>query len=214
MPSVFTDEMAVHDFTILDSTDWTTETAALPNADNAQSPTSGAIDDTYFLVDTSELDFRSGSWSVEFWVYLEAGLSNAVNMIVICGNDSESTGVRWQLYLDASEKVVFGLSNASGNPVSQRTSTSALSTATWYYVVCQIASGAVPDIYLNTTLDNGSSVAAGTPNAPGASHRVWLGTDNLGGSDLPSTVRVAKLAIYNRALTSGERTAHYLAMTT
>lgn len=214
MPYVFTDAMGVHDFALIDSTDWATETAALPNTDNAQSPTTAFMEDTFFIPSLSELDMRSGSWTVEFWVYLEAGLS-ATGVIIACGVPGDTHGTRWQVSIGATETISWGLYNTLGNPSIGRVSSSALSVTTWYYVVCDITNlSNLCNIYFNGSAVNGTLTTGGTTVAPAGGDKVFLGTDTANGSQLPSTVRIAKLAIYDRLLSSGEMALHELTMTT
>lgn len=209
MPSVFTDEIAGADFTILDDSDWTVNSAVLPNGDNAVNG-DGTINPTYTVIGT-DLDFRTGDWTVEFWLWT-SGITDPFQVLFACGKPGDSTKTRWQSFLNSAEGIVFGLYNTSGNPQSIQT-TGTVSTSTWHHVVCTKPNGAAPLIYIDTVASGGVTSGSGTAVTPAATDRIYLGTGVTSTEDIGAAIRIAKLAIYDRILTAGEISAHYTAMT-
>lgn len=190
--------------------DWTT-TAGLPNGDNYAATDGSLASATSRYASGTYYDFRTGDWTIEFWLYLPS--SPGFCMILNTGPAGSQINTRWQLYCSSGRNIVWTLVNTSGNPRGERQS-AALTASAWHHVVIFKLNGTnVPIIYVDTRASSSSTnTGAGTAQTPGGSDYIWLGQDINSVSDLPSTVRLAKVAIYDRQLTLAELHSHYRSM--
>lgn len=212
MPDVFEDTVGTYDLTITTSADWSQNVGDMPNGDNSMSA-DGTVAATYNL-NGDDFDFTDGTaWTVEFWIYYTTARA-FLETIMICDDLGGGDQV-WHVYFDADEAAKFQIGNTIAGVYLGPVSTGALTTSTWHYVVCEKETGDVVNIYLDCTLIASDSSTSGTANAADAGSRLFFGVDGSGVGDIntgSSGVRVSKLAIYNRLLTSGEMNDHYLAM--
>lgn len=213
MPDVFEDTTAnSYDLTITTSADWTVSSGGMPNGDNYVTG-DGSIAPTYNL-NGDDFNFADGTaWTVELWVYYSS--SRAFPEAIMHNADAGTTTTAWSVDLGSTEELTFALANTVGGSYLV-IGGGVLATGTWYHVVCVKETGNTVKMYLNNSLIGTSSSTTGTARTPTASYRLYFGTSGDGSSDITSGtsgLRVAKLAIYNAELSSGQINDHYLAMT-
>lgn len=189
--------------------DWTVA-AGLPNGDNYASTDGSLASATSRYASGTYYDFRTGDWTIEFWIYLPT--SPGFCMIVNTGPPGTQANTRWQFYCNTTRTLHFGIVNTVGGTFGGRTS-AVLAASTWHHVVAWKLNGtAIPIIWVNGYPSSSGTAATGTAQTPGSGDYIWVGQDINSVSDLPSTVRLAKLAIYDRQLMMDEVALHYLSM--
>lgn len=207
MPDVFEDFAGAHDLTITTTADWTVSAGGMPNGDNYVQG-DGSIAATYNL-DGAAFDINTlTAWTVECWVYMDV---SSTGMIATLGGGTP--GTVWEFGIFGSDAVTLRGYNTSSAVYTSRT-TASLSQDTWHHIVALYGVGTTPTIYVdNATSSSASSAPTGTPRTADGTSILYLGTTAAGATDLPSTLWISKLAIYDRHLTTTEIGDHYLAMT-
>lgn len=212
MPDIFEDTVGTWDLTITTSADWTVSSGGLPNGDNYVTG-DGSIAATY-NTDGDAFDFSDGTaWSVEFWMYYAS--ATAVAQQIVGVYDNGTTTAAWRVYFESDESLRFYIEN-TGSGAYLDTQSSALASGTWYYVVGIKETGNTLRLYIDTVQAASDTTTSGTARTPGGTYYVYFGTAGDGSLDMgasSSGLRISKLAIYNKQLSTSEINDHYLAMT-
>lgn len=216
MSSVFTDYAGDRDFLLGAAGDWTISSGGLPNGDNyAEGDGSIALS---YAADGDAFRLTDGTaWTIELWFQNDTGSIGATHVIL---DHTKSTAaavadINWRLAYDNLGAINMALINSSGGNYMQAV-TGMLSGGIWYYVVIVKETGNVLRWYLRNDAggadtEGSSTSTSGTVNNHSSS-RLWIGTGYDGANDLSTNHRIAKVAIYNRILSAGERSDHFLAM--
>jgi Concanavalin A-like lectin/glucanases superfamily len=216
MPSVFTDSANDYDLTITTSSDWNIATGDMPNGDNSAYSSATSLlqnavwpGEDFCLPATAGADART----FEFWVKVTAGTKDRA-VAAIKTNDTAVTAPKrhWQCYLDSSEQIAWSWLTTTGS--NYLVVTSSPLAAGWHHVVIVVQCGSTrsASLYIDNVLITSVGPAAGTPStAASADYQFYLGFDRAFDSEM--TDHLAKVAWYERALTTGEINDHYLAMT-
>lgn len=212
MPDVFTDEVGTYDLTITTAADWTVSSGGMPNGDNYVTG-DGTIAPVYNL-NGDDFNLADGTaWTIEFWLYYTTATA-VVQAIMACQDAGTVTGA-WAVTFDATEQVNSSIINTGSTSFLSVTS-SPLSTNTWHHAVLIKETGNVYKLWIDNVLVATDNTTSGTVRTPTSTYRLYFGAYGDGQHDFgasSSGLRVAKLAIYNRELSSGEINEHYLAMT-
>lgn len=139
--------------------------------------------DDYVEVQHSSSLNISGALTISAWVYFDD--LSGFPMIV---NKRASTGHAYQFY-STSNKLSFGNGTVA-------TSTTSLSTNTWYHVAV-VANSGTATFYLNGSSDGSGSIASTMPTN---TEKVWLGGMSWASNYLNG--RLDEVAIFNTALNS------------
>jgi len=139
--------------------------------------------DDYVEVQHSSSLNISGALTISAWVYFDD--LSGFPMIV---NKRASTGHAYQFY-STSNKLAFTNGTAA-------TSTTSLSTNTWYHVAV-VANSGTATFYLNGSSDGSGSIASTMPTN---TENVWLGGMSWASNYLNG--RLDEVAIFNTALNS------------
>lgn len=152
------------------------------------------------------LNGTSAGWAISVWLYLDQLPSLAGGLFYALDKGGSATGSDWVLLVsNVDDKAVFYYRNNAGSPVSSQCKSAALSATTWYHLIFSFDGVNTVSIYNMTT----SVTTTKTPVA-----EPIHGTEDLrfGGNNGELSSRafdgiVWNLQIFNRALTSAERTA-------
>ncbi|MFA5352039.1 MAG: LamG-like jellyroll fold domain-containing protein, partial [Candidatus Gracilibacteria bacterium] len=143
--------------------------AQISTAQSKLGGSSAAFDGTgdYLTIpDSDDFDFGSGAFTLDTWAYLDETMGNARGIFNYGGNtgDWSADGVTWQLITYTDSKLYFQFKTSSG--FAQIASTNAVnlsnawhhlavvsdgSTLTLYIDGISVGSGAMTEIYRNTT---------------------------------------------------------------
>lgn len=214
MPDVFLDAGPnSYDLTITTSADWTVSSGGMPNGDNYVTG-DGSIAPTYNL-NGDDFHIADGTaWSVECWFYYTT--ATAVVQCIACCGDAGTVTNAWVLNFNASEQITFNIINTSSADYLNCGSATSLATNTWHHVVAVKETGADLKLYIDNVMVSNDLTTTGTARTPTASYRLYVGSYPDGQFDIgasSSGMRIAKLAIYNSALSSTDVDEHYVAMT-
>ena len=211
MADVFLDAIGTRDLIITTAADWTVSSGGMPNGDNYVTG-DGSIAATYYASGT-ELNLADGTaWSVECWVYYTTAKAS-LETILKCDNAGLNQGA-WELSFNSNETMIAGIINTSST-FYLTASSGTLATNTWHHIAMVKSTGAVLTLYHNTVAVAVDNTTTGTARTPTSTFRVYLGTYGDGTLDINSPtsgLRVAKVAIYNKALSAAELANHYLYM--
>jgi hypothetical protein len=217
MPSVFTDVTAnSYDLTITTAADWTIHSGDLPNGDNSASLVTTRNENAFWAGEDFCLPNGAGSEvrTLEFWVNVTA--NTTARQVACVRTNSTSTGTtlrQWACGLLADESIVFSWYNTSGT--NYLTVNSGVLSTGWRYVVIQINCGSskAMEIFVDTSSVATSSTTSGTPNtASSNTYEFYLGASRTNATE-EMTDHLAKVAWYETALTTEQKSDHYLAMT-
>lgn len=218
MPSVFTDATSGdRDLTITTSADWTIHTGDMPNGDSAASLSTSLNENARWSGDEA-LAIVPGSGTeaktFEVWVNVTANTNDRwICSMRTNGTSDTTTNRHYHFYLTSTE--TFGFSWMNTSAFAYLTVTSATVAAGWHHVVVVVQSGSTRSMtmYIDTVNVASSSSPASTPtSASSDTYIFYMGTErNVTTREM--TDHMAKLAIYNFALSGAQISAHYLAMT-
>lgn len=217
MPTVFTDYGTNPiDLTITTSADWTIHSTDLANGDAAASLSTTRDENAFASSEDMCIPVGSGSeaWTLEFVV--KVGSSSDNEWVCICKTNSTSTGGtnrHFDCYITSGEAVEFRWINTGGTNYLVAT-TSALSAGTHHVaVVVQSGSSRSVTIYVDGVSAATSSSTSGTAStAASDTYEFYAGASRQANTDEMKTHHLAHLAVYDRALSTGEISDHSLAM--
>ena len=101
-------------------------------------------------MNSTDFQFGTMGWTVEFWVYIDSGSSGTRYLIDM--RDASSSDSALSIYLDSSRNVIV-----QADTTTLITSGSALANSTWYHIaVDKLSGGSGTRLYINGT-QSGSS---------------------------------------------------------